>query len=476
VGCSDWVVLVVFWCLLLPNVDQKQCYDLNLDSWFFVMTSAGKQGKTYIGFLGALSIGIGGMVGGGIFAVLGEAVSLAHLSTSLAFIIAGSVAILTAFAYARLSVAFPGRGGTVLFIDRGFGNNLASGSLNLMLWLSYLVTIALYANAFASYALTFFHDSGSPFLRHLLTSGAILLPTFINLTNASFVSRSETVIVLFKLLLLLVIIGFSLPAVGVVSVLPTDLSQLPSIVTAGMVIFVAYEGFELIANASDDVRNPGKTLPAAFFSSVLIVIMLYVIIGYVTVGAVPEQQLLHAKDYALAVAARPSLGETGFTIVSIAALLATFSAINATIYGNARLGYFLARDGELPEVFDRQLWNEPVTGVLVTAFISLFIANTLDISSISVIASASFLLVFTLVNASAVKLTKEIHGRCWIHVLGAVFCGMSLSVLLVHAALSDFRAILVFVTFIVFSFLFEWVYGKNARGHFLGRPYVKEKS
>jgi len=436
------------------------------------MKSAGKEGKATIGFFGAVAIGIGGMVGGGIFAVLGEAVSLAHGSTSLAFIIAGSVAIVTAFAYARLSVAFPGRGGTVLFIDRAFGNNLASGSVNLMLWLSYLVTIALYANAFASYAETFFHGGGgSPFLRHLLISAAILLPTFINLTNASFVSRSETVIVLFKLLLLIVIIGFSLPAVGVVAVLPTELTLLPSIATAGMVIFVAYEGFELIANASDDVRNPGNTLPAAFFSSVVIVIMLYVIIGYVTVGAVPEQELLRAKDYALAVAARPSLGETGFTIVAIAALLATFSAINATIYGNARLGYFLARDGELPKVFDRQLWNEPVTGVLVTACISLLIANTLDISSIAVIASASFLLVFALVNASAAALTKEINGRRWIHVLGAVCCGVSLSVLLVHAVLSDFSAIVVFLVFIVVSVLFEWIYGKTARGHFLGRSY-----
>jgi len=454
---------------------QGHGHDITAD-FFFGMTSVRKQGNTTIGFLGAVSIGIGGMVGGGIFAVLGEAVSLAHASTSLAFFIAGGVALLTAYAYAKLSVTFPGRGGTVHFIDRAFGSNLASGSVNLMLWLSYLVTIALYANAFSSYALTFFQDAGSSLLRPLLTSLAIILPTFINLTNASFVSRSETVIVMFKLLLLLIIIGFSLPAVSAVPVLPTDWGLLPSIVTAGMVIFVAYEGFELIANASDDVRNPQKILPAAFFSSVLIVIMFYVIIGYVTVGAVPEQQLLKAKDCALAVAARPSLGQTGFTIVSIAALLATFSAINATIYGNARLGYFLARDGELPEVFDRQLWNEPVTGVLVTALISLFIANTLDISSIAVIASASFLLVFALVNASACKLNKKIHGRCWIHLVGAVCCGAALCFLLMHAALSDFRAILVFIAFIVFSILFEWTYGKYMRGHFLGRSYETEKS
>jgi len=440
------------------------------------MTEEKKRGKTTVGFFGVVAIGIGGMVGGGIFAVLGEAVSLAHASTSLAFLVAGMVAMITAYAYAKLSVAFPGRGGTVLFIDRAFGSNLASGGVNLMLWLSYLVTIALYADAFGSYARTFFHHDAFPFLHHLLVSSAILLPTVINLTNASFVSRSETMIVILKLLLLLVVIGFSLPAISPGPLMPQDWHALPAVVTAGMVIFVAYEGFELIANASGDVRDPQKTLPAAFFSAVGIVIVLYVLIGYVAVGAVAEEQLLKAKDYALAVAAKPSLGQAGFTIVSIAALLATFSAINATIYGNARLGYFLARDGELPEVFDRQLWNEPVIGVVVTALISLLVANTLDLSSIAIIASASFLLVFALVNASAWRLRKEIGGIGPVHLAGAVSCIAALAVLLLHAARNDFRSVMVFFACIVFSFVFEATYGKRSRGHFLGRPYADKQS
>ncbi|MEJ2468723.1 MAG: APC family permease [Campylobacterales bacterium] len=304
--------------------------------------------KKSIGLPGAIAIGIGGMVGGGIFAVLGEAVSLSHGATPLAFGFGGLVALLTAFSYARLSVAFPGRGGTVTFIDRAFGNNLASGSVNLMLWLSYLVTIALYAVAFASYAQTFF-PSGSPLLRHALISLAIVLPTLINLVSASFVSRSETFIVAMKLILLAVIIVFSLPYVRSDHFDPAHWGPLFSVVAAGMIIFVAYEGFELIANAAEDIEAPERNLPRAFLGSVLIVIALYVLIAAVTVSTVPEDALVHAKDYALAVAAKPALGQTGFTLVAVAALLATFSAINATIYGNARLGYTLAKDGRLPE-------------------------------------------------------------------------------------------------------------------------------
>ena len=300
--------------------------------------------KKSIGLAGAVAIGIGGMVGGGIFAVLGEAVTLSHGATPLAFLFGGAVALLTALSYARLSVAFPGRGGTVTFIDRAFGNNLASGSVNLMLWLSYLVTIALYAVAFASYAQTFF-PSDSPLLRHALICTAIVLPTLINLVSATFVSRSETFVVGMKLVLLAVIIVSSVPYLREAPFEPSHWGPLFSVVSAGMIIFVAYEGFELIANAAEDVKDPERTLPRAFLGSVLIVIALYVLIAAVTVSTVPEAALLKAKDYALAVAAKPAMGQTGFTLVAVAALLATFSAINATIYGNARLGYTLAKDG-----------------------------------------------------------------------------------------------------------------------------------
>ena len=424
-----------------------------------------------IGLIGAVAIGIGGMVGGGIFAVLGEAVSLAHGATPLAFLLAGTVALLTAAAYARLSVAFPNRGGTVYFIDTAFGNNLASGSVNLMLWLSYLVTIALYAVAFASYARTFFDGQDSSLLKHLLISAAILLPTLINLLSATFVSRSETVIVVLKLLLLAVIILFSAPYVHPAHLGPSQWGPLLPVFAAGMIIFVAYEGFELIANAAEDIADPERNLPRAFFLSVVLVVCLYVVIAAITVSTVSESRLAEAKDYALAVAAMPALGQTGFVAVAVAALLATFSAINATIYGNARLGYTLAKEGELPEEFDKQMWNEPLAGVLATAAISLLIANTIDLSEIAIIGSASFLLIFTLVNAAAYRLRERTGGSGALHIAGALSSGIALAVLLVYTYENNTRAVTVFCLFIVLSLLFEALYGGLVRGHFLGRRY-----
>jgi len=152
-----------------------------------------------IGLFGAMAIGIGGMVGGGIFAVLGLAALMGGGATPIAFFIAGIVALLTAYSYAKLSVAYPSRGGTVIFIDRAFGIDWFSGSINNLLWISYVVTLALYSVAFANYAATFFSTEPSSLLLHGLISAGILVPTLLNLFSAELISKTETTAVVFKL-------------------------------------------------------------------------------------------------------------------------------------------------------------------------------------------------------------------------------------------------------------------------------------
>jgi len=425
-----------------------------------------------VGLLGAIAIGIGGMVGGGIFAVLGEAVSLAHGATAIAFLFAGLVALLTSYSYAKLSVAYQQSGGTVIFIDNAFGHNLLSGSINVMLWLSYLVTISLYATAFASYGETFFPTNSPWWLKHLLISVAIILPSIINLVSASFVSKSETIIVVIKVVLLILIIISGLFYVEPDKLAPSKWSGPFTIIAAGMIIFVAYEGFELIANAAAEIKNPNTNLPRAFYASVIIVILLYVLISIVTVGTVPEAQLLQAKDYALAVAAEPALGKVGFTIVAIAALLSTFSAINATIYGNARLGYALAVSGNLPKPLKKLNRNIPVEGILVTTLFSLFIANAIDLTEIAIIGSAGFLLIFALVNISAFKLSKVIKASRFITFLALMASIAALVTLLLHTYHSNPRAITVFFAFIGGSIGFEMIYGVLVRKHLFKRKYL----
>jgi len=415
-----------------------------------------------ITLFGAVCIGIGGMVGGGIFAVLGEAVSLAHGSTFIAFAIAGLVALLTSYSYAKLSVKFQSKGGTVTFVDKAFGDNILSCSVNLMLWLSYLVTISLYATAFASYGKTFFTHQ-SPFLDHILISVAIIVPALINIVSASFVSKSESLIVFIKVSLLVVVVAVGSFYIDTSKIAPQNWTSPLSMVVAGMIIFVAYEGFELIANSAEDIQNPDQNLPRAFYISVVIVIALYIAISIITVGSVDEKTLETAKDYALAVAVEPSLGKLGFSIVAFTALLSTFSAINATIYGNARLGYIIAKDGRLPKQLMNSKRGVPFDGVLYTTFFSLILANSIDLTEIAIIGSAGFLLIFFVVNISAYKLRKEINASRSLLIVSSSFTFMALTTLIYHTYTSNPHAVIIFLAFIIIAVGFELIYGRYFR-------------
>jgi len=397
------------------------------------------------------------MVGGGIFAVLGTAVGLAGGGTPVAFAVAGLVALATSYSYAKLSVRFPSSGGTIVFVDRAFGIDFVTGALNLLLWLSYLVTIALYASAFGAYGLTFFTARPAG-LRHLLVSIAIVVPALLNVLDADVVSESETAIVVLKLLQLGLVIGAGLPHVDP-SRLALDTWAPPvALVAGGMVIFVAYEGFELISNAAADVRRPATTLPRAFYGCVVFVILLYVSVAIVTVGSVPPEVVAKAQDYALSEAARPSLGRAGFVIVAVSALLATFSAINATVYGNARLGFTLAKDGELPDIFERRTWSRPLAGVALTAGLSLLLANLVDLEAIAILGSAGFLLIFCVVNAAAFRLAASIDARRSICALATLACLAAFGTLVVHTFESSPKALLVFGGFVALSAGFESIY------------------
>jgi len=189
-----------------------------------------------------------------------------------------------------------------------------------------------------------------------------------------------------------------------------------------MIIFLAYEGFELIANTAQDVRDAPKTLPRAFYSSVGFVIVLYVLVAVVTVGTLPVDKIVEAKDYALAEAARPSLGQTGFILIAIAAMLSTASAINATIYGAARLSYIIAKDGELPSILETKIWGKPIEGLLITSGVTLLIANLADLSSMSTMGSAGFLFIFAAVNGANVLLADDTRSKRSLSLIGLGLC------------------------------------------------------
>jgi len=387
-------------------------------------------GKGKLGYWEVTAIGVGGMVGGGIFAVLGLSVSLTRGGAPVAFLIAGIIAFITSYSYTRLSVTFPSQGGTVAFLDRAFGPGVLTGSTNILLWISYIVMLSLYAYAFGSYGSSLFPPASQYVWKHILITGSVVVITLLNLMSARLIGEAEDWIVLIKLAILIIFIAAGIRGIDNTRLVPSAWSSPLDLVAGGMIIFLAYEGFELIANTAQDVRDPDRNLPRAFYSSVGFVIVLYVLVAVVTVGTLPVAKIVDAKDYALAEAARPFLGQAGFLLIAVAAMLSTASALNATIYGAARLSYVIAKDGELPSALERKAWGEPIEGLLITSGATLLIANVADLSSMSTMGSAGFLLIFAAVNSANALLADDTHSRRWLSLIGAGLCLAALGCLL----------------------------------------------
>ncbi len=385
-----------------------------------VSESANSNGT--LGYWSVVAIGIGGMVGGGIFAVLGLAVQLAHGGTPVAFAIAGLVALLTSYSYAKLSIAYPSPGGTVEFLNQGLGTGLITGSLNVLLTISYVIMLSLYAHAFGSYGAGFLPDRWQAIGTHVLISAAVVVLTVLNVLGSRAVGEVEEWVVGVKLGILLLFTVVGMASADFHAMAPRQWAGPVELIAGGMLIFLAYEGFELIANTAQDVRDPERTLPRAYYGSVIFVILLYMSVSAVAVGNLSVSRLVEVKDYALAEAARPFLGHWGFILIGVAAMLSTASAINATLYGAARISYIIAKDGELPSFLERKVWRKPVEGLLVSAGLTLVVANSFDLENISIMGSAGFLIVFAAVNIANVVQSERTKSAWPLSAAGAGAC------------------------------------------------------
>ncbi len=418
-----------------------------------------------LSFLQATSIGVGGMVGGGIFAVLGLATQLAGAGTPFAFAVAGVVALVSTYSYIKLSLRYPNKGGTVIFLDKAFGKGLFSGSLNILLWLSYIIMLSLYSSAFGNYGASYFPSNLRQLGTHILISLIVIAVTLLNTTGASDIGRAEEWIVIAKLSILLLFIVVGLPLIDWSRLSLSRWESPVSLISGGMIIFVAYEGFELIANSAGDIKKPKKNLPRSFFTSVIFVVILYILVALVTVGTLPVSRIVEAKEYALAEAAKPGLGAIGFNLITIAALLSTTSAINATLYGSARFSYIIAKEGELPEFIEHKIWRKPLEGLFITSGAVLFAANFFNLSDISILGSSGFLLIFAMVNFANVKMAKETSSKKWPSMFGGIVCLVALALLIIKIASDTPKKILIIVGMLVLSLVIEMIYRYFVRKH-----------
>jgi amino acid transporter len=384
----------------------------------------------------------------------------------LSFAIGGVVAGLAAYSYVALGKTFPSVGGAVTFLVRGYGEGVASGSLNLFQYFSYIITIALYATGFAAYAMTFVHLPSK-----VWAVGVVLAFTAINFLGSRIMGRAESVIVIIKVAILIVFIVaafLALTGKGSARLSPATWPGPLAIFTGAALLFVGYEGFGLVTNAAANMAKPKRELPRAIYGSVAIALVIYVLVASGVVTNVPLNILKGLGDSALAFAAKPSLGQTGFRLMAMAALLSTASAVNATLFGSTNIAYQIAKNGGLPPAFDRKLWGRDVEGLFITSGLVLVFVLLFPLSAVASMGSAAFLLVYSAVNIGHLRIREQTGAKAWPIVAAAVSCLSLFVVLLYHMIATAPTSAIALGATLAGSFLFEIVYRRATGRTFKG--------
>ena len=371
-------------------------------------------------------MGIGAMVGAGIFALLGEAGAIASSAVYISFLIGGGIALLSGYSMGRLGARYPAAGGVVEYLVQGFGPGRFSGAMSVMMYISALVAVSLVARTFGSYAYALLPAGLPNFLVEAFSAIIVLIFMFINLAGAKSMTRMENVVVLIKMSALVVFAIAGLVFIAPERLSPHTYPPISTIFYSVAVTFFAYEGFRVITNAAEDMRDPARTLPRAIMTAILLVMVVYVGIAIVVFGNLPPEKVIAAKDFALAEAARPVFGEIGFTVVAIAALFATASAINASLYAVTNVTYQLAKQGELPSAFAKPIAHSR-EGLIISSLIIVVLAVFFDLSSIAVIGALSMLIIHMSVHIGHLRLLKETKASKVLIVSAIIANGVAIS-------------------------------------------------
>jgi amino acid transporter len=412
-----------------------------------------KETQKAFGTTGAVLLGVGSMVGAGVFVVIGQAGTIVGNLVWISFILGGVIALLSGYSLAKLALRYPSRGGIIEYLVQGFGDNIFTGVISILFYLSQLIAIAAVAKSFGIYFSVLIGMSGD-FYAHLFSVGVILLFLLVHLTGSSLIAKFENMIVSIKIGILIIFVVVALFYIDPANLVIPKQMHVNSILFAVGLTFFAYQGFSVITNTIEDMQNPQKTMLRAMIIAILFVIILYILISVVVFGNLSLDAVVKAKDYALAQAAEPVFGNFGFKIIAITALLATASAINATLYAATEISYTMAKRGELPKEYDFHVFHS-YEGLVFSTLIVIPMILFFNLSEVTTVAALIILIVQGMTHVGHLKHIKETKAR-FIFVLMAMFSMFAVAGLMVYHNILESPDVLYYIGFACFgAFLLE---------------------
>lgn len=381
-----------------------------------------KQNKTgSIGVVGATTIGVGGMMGAGLYTLLGLAANSAGVWLPVSFLIGGIVAAFSVYSYSKLGMKYPDRGGAAKFLLKEFGDGLLAGGMNVFQYIGWIIAMALCATGFAEYACQLLGKSSSSWLGKAISIGIVIVVVAINIMGSKQVARAQTAIIAFELLILLSFVAVGLTKLHVPTITSSNSGNIVGILSAAGLLYVTYEGFGVVTNAAGSMVNPKKQLPQALFFSLGIVMVIYIVASVVVVMTLGVQGAVANQGHVLATAGKLVLGN----------------------------------------------WGLFITSLIVCIFVVIF-----PLSAVGEMASLAFLLVYAMVNLGHLSIAGQTGAKRWILICSvvlnlALFALLFIQTILNHETLTWISVI----ALLIISFLVELAWRKkNKRNlHWLGK-------
>jgi amino acid transporter len=415
----------------------------------------------------AAFIGVGSMVGAGIFALLGTAGEVAGSAVWISFLLAGGVAALQGYSFAKMGARYPSAGGFLEYVVRGWGQGHFTGVIAWMLLAVNAIITAMVAVSFGSYASAAVADNDDWI--SLFAVLIVLVMTALNVLGSHMVARAQTLIVIVVVGILTVFSVATLSNVDVDLLAFSGYPSLGQIVSSVALTFFAFLGFGVITFTAKELADPAHQLPKAVYLALGIATTVYVAVALGVFGTLTVGEVIDSGGTALAVAAEPVLGSAGYWLMTVTALFATAGATNSGLYPATGLGDEMSAVGQFPPAMSRRVGGRASMGIVVTAVSAIVLAIFFDLNAIASIGSAVALVVFTLVTFGHYRIRHETGAKAWVLVLADLTTVVVLVAFAVTTLVDEPGTVVALLVILVLSVLLD-VAWKRRRATRPGTP------
>ncbi|MCF6294048.1 MAG: APC family permease [Robiginitomaculum sp.] len=413
--------------------------------------------KSKLSLIGSISLGTGVMIGAGIFVLMGQIAELVGDLFPLAFIAGAIVVSFSAYSYVKFSNAYPSSGGVAMFLRKAYGPGTVAGTFSLLMYVSMVIAESLVARTFGAYTLRLFEVENTALWVPILGVLLIIAAYLINIAGNKTIERTANFTAVIKIagISILAIAGLAFagfPDIGNWGRSVSDVASGGSFnfIAALALAILAFKGFTTITNQGDDIQNPHKNLGRSIIWSIVICTVIYTLLALSVSASLSVEEIITAKNYALAAAARPVFGDWGLILTVLLAIVATVSGLIASVFSASRMLAMLSAMKQLPRLYKGM--SNPA--LVFTVVLAITLTILFDLTRIASIGAIFYLLMDIVIHWGLFRyLRKETKANPIIPLIAIVLDVIILSAfilmkfqndpLVIYVSLAGFAAILI---------------------------------